>query len=256
MGRVCLVTGASGGIGRATAVALAAARLGDAEGPNRIALGYSSNAEAAAQAAKEVEAAGGEARPVQLDVTDAASVEAAFADVESAWGPVEILVNSAGITRDGLLMRMSEDQWSAVLRTNLDGAFRTVRRAVPKMTRARFGRIVNLGSVSAAVGTPGQANYAAAKAGLLGLTRSTARELASRKITCNLVAPGPIVTAMTDAMSEERRAEMARQVPLGRFGTAEEVAAVIAFLCSDAASYVTGALVPVDGGMGMGSSST
>ena len=255
MGRVCLVTGASGGIGRATAVALAAARLGDDQ-PNRVALAYSGNAEAAAQGAKEVEAAGGEARTVQVDVTDTASVAAAFDEIEGAWGPVEVLVNSAGVTRDGLLMKMSDDQWSTVLRTNLDGAFRTIRRAVPKMTRARFGRIVNLGSVSGAVGTPGQANYAAAKAGLLGLTRSTARELASRKITCNLVAPGPIVTAMTDAMSEERRAEMARMVPLGRFGTAEEVAAVIAFLCTDAAGYVTGALVPVDGGMGMGNSST
>jgi 3-oxoacyl-[acyl-carrier protein] reductase len=147
---------------------------------------------------------------------------------------------------------MSDDQWAAVLDTNLGGAFHTIRRATPKMMRARFGRIVNVSSVSGHLGAPGQANYSAAKAGLLGLSRAVARELASRNVTCNVVAPGPIVTAMTDGLPDEWRAAMEATVPLGRLGTPEEVAAVVAFLCSDAAAYVTGALVPVDGGLGMG----
>jgi len=149
-------------------------------------------------------------------------------------------------------MRMGDDQWSEVLRTNLDGAFHVVRRATPGMVRARFGRIVLVGSVAGLSGSAGQANYGAAKAGLVGLTRAVARELGSRGITVNLVAPGPIVTAMTDALTDDRKAQMTGQVPLGRFGTPEEVAAVVAFLCSDAAGYVSGAVVPVDGGMGMG----
>jgi 3-oxoacyl-[acyl-carrier protein] reductase len=149
-------------------------------------------------------------------------------------------------------MRMGDEQWRRVLSTTLDGAFHTSRRATAGMVRRRFGRIVNVGSVVGSTGAPGQVNYAAAKAGLVGLTRSVARELASRGVTCNLVAPGPISTAMTDALSEQRQGELIALVPLGRMGTAEEVAAVIDFLCSDAASYVTGAVVPVDGGAGMG----
>ena len=244
--RVCLVTGASGGIGRAVAVALAEA------GHQQIGVGWSSNAEGGAQTCKEVEAAGATSLGVAVDVNDPASVESAFTQVEAAFGPVEALVNNAGITRDGLLMRMSDDDWQDVLRTNLAGAFHTIRRATPKMLRARFGRIVNVGSVVGSVGGAGQANYSAAKAGLIGLTRATARELGGRGITCNVVAPGPITTAMTDALPEERRTEMAASVPMGRFGTPQEVAATVAFLISDPAGYITGAVVPVDGGLGMG----
>ena len=243
--RVAFVTGASSGIGRAVAVALA-------EQGHRVAVGWSSNQEGGAQTCKEVDAAGGHALGVAVDVSDPRSVESAFEQVEAAYGPVEILVNNAGVTRDGLLMRMSDDNWGDVLRTNLDGAFHTIRRATPKMMRARFGRIVNIGSVAGLAGGAGQANYSAAKAGVVGLTRATARELATRGITCNLVAPGAITTAMTDVLSEERRKELADQIPVGRFGTAAEVGAVVAFLSSDAAAYVTGAVVPVDGGLGMG----
>jgi 3-oxoacyl-[acyl-carrier protein] reductase len=244
--RICLVTGASGGIGRAVAVALAEA------GHTQIAVAWSGNAEGGAQTCKEVEATGAKSLGVAVDVSDPKSVESAFKQVEAAFGPPEILVNNAGITRDGLLMRMSDDDWNAVLRTNLDGAFHTIRRATPKMLRARWGRIINIGSVVGSVGGAGQANYSAAKAGLIGLTRATARELASRGITCNLIAPGPITTAMTDALAEERRSELAGAVPLGRFGSPEEVAATVAFLASETAGYITGAVVPVDGGLGMG----
>ena len=173
-------------------------------------------------------------------------------DIESAWGPVQILVNNAGVTRDGLLLRMSDDQWGEVLRTNLDGAFYAIRRATPGMIRGRFGRIVNIGSASGFTGAAGQVNYAAAKAGLVGLTRSVARELASRNVTCNLVAPGPIATAMLDGVSDERQAELTKLVPLARLGTPDEVGATVAFLCSEAAGYITGACVPVDGGLSMG----
>ena len=238
--RVALVTGGSGGIGRATVVALA-------EAGHRVAVAYAGNRESAEKGAAEV---GGLA--VHLDVTDEAAVDTAFGEVEQALGPVEVLVNNAGVNADGLVVRMGDDQWRGVLATSLDGAFHTIRRAVPGMMRRRFGRIVNVSSVVALSGSAGQANYAAAKAGLVGLSRSVARELASRSITCNVVAPGPVRTAMTDALSEERRGEMTAQVPLGRMGTPEEVGAVIAFLCSDEAAYVTGAVVPVDGGLGMG----
>jgi 3-oxoacyl-[acyl-carrier protein] reductase len=238
--RVALITGGSKGIGRATAGALA-------EAGHRVAIGYRRDREGAEKAAAELD---GIAVPV--DVTNGEEVDAAFSRVEDTLGSVEVLVNNAGITADGLLMRMRDEQWRQVLVTSLDGAFLTIRRAAGGMVRRRFGRIVNVGSVAGMVGAAGQANYAAAKAGLVGLTRSVARELASRGVTCNLVAPGPIVTSMTDVLSEQRRAELAAYVPLGRMGTPEEVGAVIAFLCSDAASYVTGAVVPVDGGVGMG----
>ena len=241
--RVALVTGASRGIGRAIAAELA--RAG-----HRVACCSSSDAAKDAQA--DIEAEGGTALAVQADVGDPAAVDAAFTEVEEAWGPVEILVNNAGITADGLIARMTDDQWGDVLRTNLSGAFHAIRRATPKMMRNRWGRMVNVSSVSGQAGAAGQANYSAAKAGLLGLTRAIARELAPRGITCNAVAPGPIVTAMTEDMPAEWRAVMEATVPLGRLGTPEEVASVVGYLCSEPAGYVTGALVPVDGGLGMG----
>ena len=243
--RVAFVTGGSRGIGRATVLALA--RAGHPVG-----FCYSSDAAGAEETREAVEQAGGKAVAVRADVADADAVDGAFREIESAFGPVTILVNNAGITRDGLVVRMTDEHWSAVVDTNLTGAFHTIRRATPAMMKARFGRIVNVSSAGAFIGQAGQANYAAAKAGLVGLSRSVARELARRNITCNVVAPGPIVTSMTDDLTDEWRAQVETAVPLGRFGSADECAAVIGFLCSDAAAYVTGAVVPVDGGLAMG----
>ncbi len=244
-GRIALVTGAAAGIGRASALALSQAG-------HRVAVCYRSDKEGATDTVAAITGAGGEAVALAADVTDAASLDAAFSEVESTWGPVQILVNNAGLTRDGLLLRMGDEQWSEVLRTNLDGAFLAIRRAAAGMVKGRYGRIVNVGSAVGSTGSAGQANYAAAKAGLIGLTRSVARELGSRKITCNLVAPGPISTAMLAALSEERRNEVARLTPLGRLGAPDEVGATVAFLCSEAAGYITGAVIPVDGGLSMG----
>jgi len=243
--RAAFVTGASRGIGRAIAIALA--RAGHPVG-----FCFASDADSARETQHAVEAEGSKAVAVQCDVSDAAAVDAAFGEVEAAFGRVTLLVNNAGVTRDGLVARMTDDAWRDVIDTNLTGAFNTIRRATPGMMRQRYGRIVNVASVAGQSGQAGQANYAAAKAGLVGLSRSIARELAPRNITCNVVAPGPIVTAMTADMPAEWQDQISTAVPLGRFGTPEECAAVVAFLCSDAASYVTGALVPVDGGLGMG----
>jgi 3-oxoacyl-[acyl-carrier protein] reductase len=243
--RTAVVTGGSRGIGRATVLALA--RNGD-----QVAFCYASDEDRANETVRLADAEGHKVVAVRADVADAKAVDRAFEEVEGQLGPVTVLVNNAGITRDGLVARMSDDQWQSVIDTNLTGAFHTIRRATKSMMKARYGRIVNVASVGGHMGNAGQANYAAAKAGLLGLSRSVARELAPRGITCNVVALGPIVTAMTDGMPEEWRARAEAVVPLGRFGTPEECAAVISFLCSEAAGYVTGALVPVDGGMGMG----
>lgn len=244
-GRVALVTGASRGIGAAIAQHLAASGA-------RVHVGYATDAGAAETVVDLITAAGGVAAAVPIRVEDRTSVEAAFAAIESDTGPVELLVNNAGVTADGLLVRMRDEQWDHVLAVDLTGAFNTVRRATPKMMRARFGRIVNVSSVVAHVGGAGQVNYASAKAGLVGLSRSVARELGGRGVTCNVVAPGPIVTAMTDAMGDEWLATVSGLVPVGRAGTVDEVAAAVGYLCSEAAGYVTGAVIPVDGGLGMG----
>jgi 3-oxoacyl-[acyl-carrier protein] reductase len=189
---------------------------------------------------------------VRADVTEPAQVEAAFTQVESDLGGVEVLVANAGITRDTLLMRMTDDDWDAVLDTNLTGAFRVARRAARPMIRARFGRLVFISSIVGQLGSAGQVNYAASKAGLVGMARSLARELGSRGVTANVVAPGFIETAMTAQLGEETIKKYAAQIPLGRLGAVDDVAGVVEFLAGDAAGYVTGALIPVDGGLGMG----
>ena len=189
---------------------------------------------------------------VKCDVSDTASVDAAFDQIESTWGPVEIAVANAGITRDGLIMRMSDEDIQDVINTNLTGAIRVARRASRAMMKARSGRLIFISSVVGLLGSAGQVNYAASKSGLVGAARSLARELGSRGITANVIAPGFVDTDMTAELSEERRSEIVGNVPLGRYATPEEVADVAVFLASPAASYITGAVIPVDGGLGMG----
>jgi 3-oxoacyl-[acyl-carrier protein] reductase len=189
---------------------------------------------------------------VRCDVTDSDQVDAAFTEVENANGPVEVLVANAGITDDTLLMRMSEDQFTRVIDANLSGAYRVAKRATRNMLRARWGRMVFISSVVGLMGSPGQVNYAASKAGLVGIARSVSRELGSRNITANVVAPGFVATDMTDGLPEDRKKEILAQVPLQRYATVDEVAAAVTFLASDSAAYITGAVLPVDGGLGMG----
>jgi len=231
--RSVLVTGGNRGIGLAIARAFSAA--GD-----KVAITYRSG--------EPPEGLFG----VRCDVTDQTAVEAAFDSVESQQGPVEVLVANAGITRDTLLLRMAEDDFTAVLDTNLTGSYRVAKRAARSMLRARRGRLIFISSVVGLLGSAGQANYAASKAGLVGLARSLARELGSRHITANVVAPGFVSTDMTDALPEERRAEILAAVPLGRYATTDEIAAVVRFLAGEDAAYITGAVIPVDGGLGMG----
>ena len=237
MSRVVLVTGGNRGIGLACALAFAA------DG-HRVAVTCRGEAPA------ELVDAGILAVP--CDVTDSATVDAAFATIEEELGPVEVLVANAGITRDGLVLRMSDGDFTDVLDANLTGAFRVARRAVRGMMRARWGRIILVSSIAGRVGQTGQANYAASKAGLVGLGRSLAKEFASRNVTVNVVAPGPILTDMLAALPEDQQDAYAEAVPLGRLGQAGEVAAAVTFLASDAAAYVTGAVLPVDGGLFMG----
>ena len=231
-GRVVLVTGGNRGIGLACARAFAA--LGD-----RVAITY------------RTEPVDG-LTSVRCDVTSAEEMDAAFREVEDRLGKVEVLVANAGITKDNLLLRMSEDDFVSVVDTNLAGAFRAVKRAVPGMLRSRYGRIVLISSVVGLLGSGGQVNYAASKSGLVGLARSLVRELGSRDITANVVAPGFVETDMTAGLSGERRTEILRSVPLGRMADPDEVAGVVTWLASRAASYITGAVIPVDGGLGMG----
>jgi 3-oxoacyl-[acyl-carrier protein] reductase len=189
---------------------------------------------------------------VPCDVTDEGQVDRAFSAVESELGPVEVLVSNAGITADQLLLSMKEDAWSSVIDANLSGAYRVARRATSKMIRARWGRMIFISSVVALTGSPGQTNYAASKAGLIGLARSLAREIGGRGVTVNVVSPGFVTTDMTSALPESRQAEIIEQVPLKRMATPEEIAATVSFLASDHAGYITGAVIPVDGGLGMG----
>ena len=232
-GRVVLVTGGSRGIGLATARRFAA--MGD-----KVAIAYNSTPPS------------GDFFAVKCDITSMADVDSAFTAVEAELGPVEVLVANAGITKDTLLLRMSEPDFASVIDANLTGAYRVCKRAAQTMLRARRGRIVLLSSVVGLLGSAGQSNYAASKAGLVGLARSLARELGSRSITVNVVAPGPVDTDMTAVLGEERLAALTAAVPLGRVATPDEIAGVIAFLASEDAAYITGAVIPVDGGLGMG----
>ncbi|HWM37423.1 MAG TPA: 3-oxoacyl-[acyl-carrier-protein] reductase [Streptomyces sp.] len=238
MSRSVLVTGGNRGIGLAIAQAFADA--GD-----QVAVTYRSG-----EPPESLMKSG--CLAVRCDITDPEQVERAYKEIEEKQGPVEVLVANAGVTRDQLLLRMSEEDFSAVLETNLTGTFRVVKRATKRMLRARTGRIVLISSVVGLLGSAGQSNYAASKAGLVGFARSLARELGSRNITCNVIAPGFVDTDMTKALTDEQRANIVEQVPLGRYAQPEEVAASVRFLASDEAAYITGAVIPVDGGLGMG----
>ncbi len=242
--KVALVTGASQGIGRATSLALA-------EAGAKVAIA-ARNTEKLASLAAEIAAAGGEALAVPMDVADAAQVKTGFQQLLAKFGKLNILVNNAAITRDTLALRMKLEDWDAVLRTNLTGAHLCIQQALGAMLKQRAGRIINITSVVAETGNAGQANYVASKAGLIGLTRAIAIEVASRNITVNAVAPGFIATPMTDPLSQELKDKMKSLIPLGRFGTDRDVAAAIIFLASDEAGYITGQVLGVNGGLHMG----
>lgn len=244
MTKSALVTGASRGIGRSIALQLAE------EGYN-VAVNYAGSKEKAEAVVEEIKAKGVDSFAIQANVADADGVKAMIKEVVSQFGSLDVLVNNAGITRDNLLMRMKEQEWDDVIDTNLKGVFNCIQKATPQMLRQRSGAIINLSSVVGAVGNPGQANYVATKAGVIGLTKSAARELASRGITVNAVAPGFIVSDMTDALSDELKEQMLTQIPLARFGQDTDIANTVAFLASDKAKYITGQTIHVNGGMYM-----
>ena len=241
--KVAIVTGSTRGIGQAIAEELAR------QGAKVVISGR--NGERAQQVAAAIQEAGGEAIAVQADVSHMADAQRLVRETLERWGRIDILVNNAGITRDNLLLRMSEEEWDTVLQVNLKGAFNCTKSVTRQMMKQRQGRIINITSVVGQMGNAGQANYAASKAGLIGFTKSVARELASRNITCNAVAPGYIQTDMTAALDDAVKDSLKQQIPLGRLGTPEDVARVVAFLCSDDAAYITGQVINVDGGMVM-----
>ena len=243
-GKCALVTGASRGIGRAVALKFAS------EGA-KVALNFAGNEAAANEVRQEIEAAGGQAILVKADVANEAAVQDMVQKTADAFGRIDILVNNAGITRDGLLARMKEEDWDAVLSTNLKGVFLTTKAVAKLMMKQRAGRIVNMASVVGVSGNAGQANYSAAKAGVIGFTKTIARELASRGVTVNAVAPGFIATDMTSVLSDKAKEAALTGIPLGRMGTPEDVAAAVLFLVSDQSSYITGQVLHVDGGMVM-----
>ena len=240
-GKVALVTGASQGIGRDTALALA-------EAGAKVAVA-ARNEEKLKALAGDIAAAGGVALAVKMDVADAEQIKAGFKQVIEKFGRLDILVNNAAITRDGLAVRMKADDWDAVIRTNLTGAHLCIQQALATMMRARAGRIINIASIVAQMGNAGQANYVAAKAGLIGLTKAVAIEIASRNVTVNAVAPGFIETPMTDVLTDEVKDQLKTRIPLGRMGSTRDVATAIVFLASDEACYITGHVLDVNGGM-------
>jgi 3-oxoacyl-[acyl-carrier protein] reductase len=242
--RVALVTGGSRGIGRAISLALAGAGAS-------VAVNYRGNQAAADETVAAIEAAGGTAVAIQGDIAQAEDVERVFKAVQERFGRLDILVNNAGITRDTLLLRMKEADFDAVIDTNLRGAYLCTRAALRPMTKARGGRIINITSVVGLIGNAGQANYSAAKAGLIGFTKAVAREMSSRAITVNAVAPGYVDTEMTAGLGDQIRAAILENIPLGRLGTPEDIAGTVCFLASDAAGYITGQTITVDGGMVM-----
>ncbi|WP_028318577.1 3-oxoacyl-ACP reductase FabG [Desulfobulbus elongatus] len=244
-GKIAMVTGGSRGIGRAICVRLAA--MGATVGVN-----YVANPAAAEETLRQIEAAGGKGFTVRFNVADAEAVQEGIKEIIATHGQIDILVNNAGITRDGLVARMKDEEWDSVLDTNLKGAFLCSKAVMRTMMKKRWGRIISISSVVGFVGNSGQVNYAAAKAGLTGLTKSLARELAGRNITVNCVAPGYIVTDMTDGLSEDVQEALKAQIPLGTLGTPEDVAAAVAFLASSDGNYVTGQTLHVNGGMYMG----
>ncbi|MBX5318047.1 3-oxoacyl-[acyl-carrier-protein] reductase [Staphylococcus caprae] len=244
MSKSALVTGASRGIGRSIALQLAE------EGYN-VAVNYAGSKDKAEAVVEEIKAKGVDSFAIQANVANGDEVKAMIKEVVSQFGSVDVLVNNAGITRDNLLMRMKEHEWDDVIDTNLKGVFNCIQKVTPQMLRQRGGSIINLSSVVGAVGNPGQANYVATKAGVVGLTKSAARELASRGITVNAVAPGFIVSDMTDALSDELKDQMLEQIPLARFGEDTDIANTVAFLASDKAKYITGQTIHVNGGMYM-----
>ena len=240
-GRIALVTGAARGLGRCFAVDLAAAGA-------KVAC-VDINTEALTETISAIQGAGGAAHPIAADVTDSQRVEAVVAEVVKLWGGLDILVNNAGITRDNLIMRMKDDQWDAVLNINLKGTFLFTRAAARPLCKSKCGRIINIASVSGLMGNPGQANYSASKAGVIGLTRTIARELASRNVTVNAVAPGFIATEMTAKLGEETLGKIREEIPLKRLGLPQDVADAVLFLASDAAEFITGHVLTVDGGL-------
>lgn len=242
--KIALVTGAGRGIGRAVA-------LGLAERGFALAVNYSKSEKAAHEVCAIIRERGGEARPFQGDVSKGEEVKRLFAAVQEELGSPSVLVNNAGITRDGLILRMKDQEWHSVLEANLSSVYYCTREALRSMVRAKWGRIINLASVVAIIGNPGQANYCASKAGVIGLTKSVAREYAARGITVNAIAPGFISSDMTDSLPAEAREALMRQIPAGRAGTPEDVAHVAGFLASPEASYITGQVIAVDGGMTM-----
>ena len=242
--RVALVTGGSRGIGRACALSLG-------EAGHAVAVNYARNDAAAKETVEQITSTGGSAVAVQADVSDSDSVTAMFEQVSDELGPVEVLVNNAGITRDGLLLRMGEADWHDVLETNLSSVYLCTKAAMRSMVRRRWGRIISLSSVAGISGNPGQANYAASKAGVIGFTKSIAKEVGARGITANVVAPGFIATDMTDALGEDAMEAAVETIAVGRLGDPRDVASVVTFLASDAASYITGQTITVDGGLAL-----